>query len=314
MENLNFVGKRYWFIGGSLILIVIGMIALALFGLPLGIDFKGGARLEIQLPGATGLNTNTINTLLNDKGLKDAIVQLSKSDTNLADNDLVIIRSAEMNDATKTEIARALGEQFGITPNIFSFESVGPTVGQEVTWRAVGAVMIAALGIMLYISFAFRGVPNALRYGIAAIVALLHDVLIMLSATAILSKLFGWQVDALFLTATLTVIGFSVHDSIVVFDRLRENLSRTPKADYELVTNRSVLQSLSRSINTQLTAVFALLAVVLFGGTTLRHFVITMMIGMISGTYSSVCIAAPLLVIWQKREWQHWFGKKEKTA
>lgn len=193
------------------------------------------------------------------------------------------------------------------------FESVGPSVGQEVAQRAAGAVGLAALGILLYITYAFRGVEHAFRYGAAAIIAMLHDVILVIGIEAILGHYLGWEADALFLTALLTIIGFSVHDSIVVFDRIRENSRIYRRLPYETLVNHSIVQTLDRSINTQLTVMLTLLALALFGGSTIRHFVVILLIGVFSGTYSSIFNAAPILVVWENKEWKNWFRKKKPS-
>jgi len=168
----------------------------------------------------------------------------------------------------------------------------------------------------LYIAFAFRGIPHAFRYGTAAIIAMLHDVLVVVGIEAILGRVLGWEADSMFLTALLTVIGFSVHDTIVVFDRVRENSNIYRRIPYETVVNHSIIQTLSRSINTQLTVLLTLFALALFGGVTIRHFVTILLVGIFSGTYSSIFNAAPILVVWENREWNTWFRKKkpEETA
>jgi len=177
---------------------------------------------------------------------------------------------------------------------------------------------LAALGILLYITFAFRRVPQPFRFGTCAVVAMLHDVLVVLGTAAIFGILFNWEVDSLYLTALMTVIGFSVHDTIVVFDRIRENLSRMRGTKFEDVVNHSILQTLDRSINTQLTVLFTLAALLLFGGLTIQHFVATLFIGILSGSYSSIFNAAPLLVVWENNEigkfFGRLFGRKPATA
>ena len=196
-------------------------------------------------------------------------------------------------------------------------DSVGATIGQEVTLRAALAIAVAAIIVVVYITFAFRGMPNAFRNGVCAIIAEIHDVLIVFSLVMIGGLLWDWQIDALFLTALLTVIGFSVQDTIVVFDRIRENSSIYKRLPFETLVNHSIIQTLQRSINTQLMTVeFMLLALVLFGGITLRQFAVILLVGLFSGTYSSIFIAAPVLVVWENREWQNWFGrgKKRKQA
>ena len=299
---LNILRRRYWYFGISMLVMIPGILAVAMWGIPLAIDFTGGSKLEIKIEGDINLSTSSISTILDDNGFSDNFVQI-------ADNDIVIIRTKTMDDLSKGVVIEAFEDEFGLDVELLSFESVGPVIGREVAGRAVQAVGIAALGILSYVTYAFRGVKNSFRYGVCAIAALLHDATIVIGLTAILGQYFDWEVDALFLTALLTVIGFSVHDSIVVFDRIRENLSRYRRAEYESVVNLSVVQTLDRSINTQLTALFTLFALALFGGDSIFHFVVTMMIGLFSGTYSSLFNAAPILVVWEKREWRHWFRR-----
>ena len=299
---LNILRRRYWYFGISMLVMIPGILAVAMWGIPLAIDFTGGSKLEIKIEGDINLSTSSISTILDDNGFSDNVVQI-------ADNDIVVIRTKTMDDLSKGVVIEAFEDEFGLAVELLSFESVGPVIGREVAGRAVQAVGIAALGILGYVTYAFRGVKNSFRYGVCAIAALLHDATIVIGLTAILGQYFDWEVDALFLTALLTVIGFSVHDSIVVFDRIRENLSRYRRAEYESVVNLSVVQTLDRSINTQLTALFTLFALALFGGDSIFHFVVTMMIGLFSGTYSSLFNAAPILVVWEKREWRYWFRR-----
>ena len=299
---LNIIRRRYWYFGISLLVMIPGILAVTMWGVPLAIDFTGGSKLEIKIEDDINLSTSRIANVLNDNGFSDNVVQI-------ADNAVVIIRTKTMNDVSKGLVITALEDELGLAVELLSFENVGPVIGREVAGRAVQAVAIAAMGILAYITYAFRGVKNSFRYGLCAIAALLHDATIVIGLTAIFGKYFDWEVDALFLTALLTVIGFSVHDSIVVFDRIRENLNRYRRADYEAVVNLSVVQTLDRSINTQLTALFTLFALALFGGDSIFHFVVTMMIGLFSGTYSSLFNAAPILVVWEKREWRYWFRR-----
>jgi preprotein translocase subunit SecF len=167
---------------------------------------------------------------------------------------------------------------------------------------------------MLSITYTFRRMDNAYRYGVAAILALLHDLVLVLGAEAILGHFFGWETDTLFLTALLTVIGFSVHDTLVVFDRIRENTQIYRRVPYETLVNHSIIQTLDRSINTQLMVMFPLFAMALFGGSTIRHFVIILLLGLLSGTCSSIFTAAPILVVWENKEWQTWFKKNPAEA
>ena len=220
-------------------------------------------------------------------------------------------------DSLRGEILSAIEESVSDSVTVVRVDSVGATIGQEVTLRAALAIAVAAIIVVVYITFAFRGMPNAFRNGVCAIIAEIHDVLIVFSLVMIGGLLWDWQIDALFLTALLTVIGFSVQDTIVVFDRIRENSSIYKRLPFETLVNHSIIQTLQRSINTQLMTVeFMLLALVLFGGITLRQFAVILLVGLFSGTYSSIFIAAPVLVVWENREWQNWFGrgKKRKQA
>jgi len=304
---MKIIEKRYWYFLLSLLVMLPGLTGLAVWGLPLAIDFTGGSKLELRLPAASALTVEAVQALLAENGLENAIAQLSENNT-------VIVRSKAMEDATKGKLVAALEARFGGKSELLAFESVGPVVGAEVTWRAAQAVGVAALGILVYITYAFRGIDHAARYGVCAIIAMLHDVAMVVGITALLGHWLGWEVDALFLTALLTVIGFSVHDTIVVFDRIRENLLLHRRASYEAVVNHSMVQTLDRSINTQLTALLALLALALFGGSTTFRFVVTLMIGILSGTFSSIFNAAPILVVWENREWRTWFRRRSPAA
>jgi preprotein translocase subunit SecF len=300
---LNIVGKRYWYFGLSLLMIVPGVLALATWGLPLAIDFTGGSLLEVQFEGERTPQPAQVVDLYLELGLGEPLVQSAAQAE-------IIARSRTLDDTERQALVQAMGERFESSVTVLRFESVGPAVGEEVTRRAAGAVGLAALGILAYITYAFRSVPDAHRFGLAAIVAMLHDVAVVLGTAAILGRLFGWEVDSLFLTALLTVIGFSVHDTIVVFDRIRENQRLHRRLDFELLVNHSIVQTLDRSINTQLTVMLTLLALLLFGGVTTRHFVTVLLIGILSGTYSSIFNAAPLLVVWHNREWRQWFRRR----
>jgi preprotein translocase subunit SecF len=299
---LDIVGKRYWFFGLSALVIVPGLIALLAWGLPLAIDFTGGSLLEVHFESGHPPAPAEVVALYSELGVGDPQVQTAGT------SDLVV-RSREVTNERKIEILAAIESRFGGPVTELRFERVGATVGAEVAKRAAGAVALAAIGILLYITYAFRGVPHASRFGVSAIVAMVHDVAVVIGVEAILGHVLGWEVDSLFLTALLTVIGFSVHDTIVVFDRIRENQSIHRRLDFETLVNNSIVQTLDRSINTQLTVMLTLLALLLFGGVTTRHFVTILLVGVFSGTYSSIFNASPILVVWEKREWRQWFRR-----
>jgi preprotein translocase subunit SecF len=225
-------------------------------------------------------------------------------------DDTVLVRTRPMDPEAKAGIVGSLRDTFGPVEEL-RFESVGPAVGAEVTRTAAIAVAVAALFILIFIIFAFRKVPNAFRYGICAIAAMLHDILVTVGLFSIASLVLGWEADALFLTALLTVIGFSVQDTIVVFDRIRENIPRRRGEPYETIVNRSLLETIHRSLATQLNAIFVLVALLLFGGATMKQFVAVLLVGLLSGTYSSIFNAVPLLVVWETRRI---IGRPTKTS
>jgi preprotein translocase subunit SecF len=301
---LDIVGKRYWFFALSLFVIIPGVIALIIWGLPLAIDFTGGSLLEVRFESGTPPEPAQVVELYEEYDIGDPSVQTVGTDE-------ISARSKSIDDETAAILVDEMQARFDSPVTVMRFESVGPAVGAEVAERASGAVGLAALGILLYITYAFRGVPNAFRFGFAAIIAMIHDVAVVVGIEAILGHFLGWEVDALFLTALLTVIGFSVHDSIVVFDRIRENQRVHRRLDFETLVNHSIVQTLDRSINTQLTVMLTLLALLLFGGVTTRHFVTILLIGVFSGTYSSIFNASPLLVVWENHEWRDWFKRSQ---
>ncbi len=311
---MNIIKNRYLYFLISLLVIIPGLIFMVLNymdtgkALPLGIDFSGGSLLEVKFAG-TRPTTDQVQTAF-EKYAPDAspVIQPLGEDS-------YSIRSKAIDDATKGKIVSEFQTVAGNAVTVLAFSSVSASVGAEVEKAAGFAILLAAVFILGYIWFAFRGVNHAGRYGTAAIIAMFHDILVVVGVEAILAYFLGWEADAMFLTALLTVIGFSVHDTIVVFDRIRENSNVYRRIDYETLVNHSIVQTLVRSINTQLTVMFTLLALVLFGGESIRHFVIILLVGILSGTYSSIFNAAPILVVWENREWRTWFrGRNQAQA
>jgi preprotein translocase subunit SecF len=305
---MNIIGKRYFFFALSLVIIIPGMLILAINGLPLALDFTGGSLLEIKLASGEMPQPSQVISIYALEGIQDAQVQTTSSNT-------LIIRSSFIEDASRESILKSMEDEFGSSVEVIRLDSVGPTIGAQVASRAALAVAVAALVVVAFITWAFRGVEHAFRYGASAITAMVHDVLVVFSVVAIGSVLFGWELDALFLTALLTVIGFSVQDKIVVFDRIRENSRLLRKLEFEKLVNHSVVQTLQRSINTQLMTVeFLLLALAMFGGITLREFSVILLVGLLSGTYSSIFIASSMLVVWENKEWRNWFGRGKNKS
>ncbi len=295
----NIIEKRRWYFIISALVIVPGLIAMIYstvrFGTPvrLSIDFTGGALLELEFE--QPVQPGEVRQVFVDRGYTDTIVQTT------ADERTVLVRSDFLESEVKMEIKSALEDRYGPLEEL-RFESVGPTIGGEVTRAASMAVVTAAIVILGFIVVAFRRVPHAFRYGACATASLVHDLLVAMGFFSILGLFRGWQVDALFLTAILTVIGFSVQDTIVVFDRIRENIPKRRGEPFELIVNRSILETIHRSLATQLNAIFVMIAILLFGGATMKQFIATLLVGMLSGTYSSIFTAVPLLVVWEKGE------------
>jgi preprotein translocase SecF subunit len=298
----DIVGKRKWYFIASAVVIGMGVVAMILsavrYGSPvrLSVDFTGGAMLEVAFEQPVGVVA--VRQVFVDRGYGDTSVQTTE------DEHTALIRSKPLDPEEKEALKDALREQFGPLEEL-RFESVGPTIGQEVTRAAGTAVFAASLAILGFIWFAFRKVPNAFRYGTCAILAMFHDILVAMGFFAVMGLVRAWEVDALFLTAILTVLGFSVQDTIVVFDRIRENIRRRRGEPFETIVNRSILETVHRSLATQLNAIFVMIAILLFGGATIKQFIATLLVGMLSGTYSSMFTAVPLLVVWEKGEVGH---------
>lgn len=306
---LNIVNKRYLYFGLSLLLIIPGIISLIINGLRPGIDFAGGTAWDVLVPNQPqGVLVAAAREVFN-QGNFEGNVNIQVSPPDEQQRVFISARTPAVADGSeqKTTVVQALEKAFpGAT--LESFDTVGATVSAESRTQAVIAVLAASVAILVYLTLAFRKAPHPIRFGVAAIAAMLHDVLLVVGLASILGYLIGLEADALFLTALLTVISFSVHDTIVVFDRVRENLlHRRSDQSFEEVVNVSIVQTLARSINTQLTSLLTLLALLFFGGATIRDFVLILTIGLISGTYSSLFNAAQILVVWENgwgRDWK----------
>lgn len=304
----NLMDKRYWFFAFSLAVIIPGIIIIFLWGIPLSNDFRGGSLLEAQFAsGKTPLPADVIQAY-HEMEIPDVQVTTSGKD-------ILEIRSSPLSQDQLATVLQTLSQKFNDTVTARQFDSIGPTVAREVASRGVLVIIVSSILLTVYITLAFRGVPNAFRYGVCTVVALVHDILVLLSLAAITGRFFGWEVDTLFLTAVLTVIAFSAQDTIVVFDRIRENVELHRRLPFDKMVNHSVIQTLTRSVNTQVMAVdLLLLAMALFGGVTLRKFATILLVGMISGSYSSDFNAAPLLIVWENKEWKNWFRRKSADS
>lgn len=291
---MNLMKYKIWYFILSTAIIIPGLYFLLTSGLKLGIDFTGGALLEYKFE--KNINVNDLKQYISSQGIE--VGQITPSE-----DGIYIIRTKPLEQSKVNNLKANLNEKFGKTEER-RIEFVGPVIGSELRQKALIGVTLAAIVIVLYIAFSFRKVPkpaSSWRFGITAVLALVHDILVVVGLFAILGKFWGIEVDTLFVTALLTVIGFSVHDTIVVFDRVRENLTKNIGRKFIDVTNLSVVQTLGRSLNTSLTVVFVLLALLLFGGETLKWFVVALLVGIISGTYSSIFNATALLVWWEEK-------------
>lgn len=284
---------KFWFFVSGLILL-FGIVSLSLYGLKLGIDFKGGTLTEIKFDRA--YNQPSIKEALNKTGISGYQLQPSENNT-------LLIKTQALEKEKHDEMLAAIRESAGDFTEL-QFQSIGPTVGKELAKNAIYQLILVSLGIVFYIAYAFRKVPKPVtswRFGGAAIVALLHDLLFVLGVFSLLGHFKGVEIDSMFVTALLTVLGFSVHDTIVVFDRVRENLKIYGGQSIEFIINHSIAQTIVRSLNTSLTVLFVLFALLLFGGETIKYFVLALLVGIVVGTYSSIFIASPVLMLWQKR-------------
>jgi preprotein translocase subunit SecF len=295
---MNLVERRKIWFSISLLIILPGVIFMIWHQLtmgtplPLSIDYTGGTEWEIQFQQPVA-----------PTDVRQVFVNAGYPDTtafSIGNDRTVQIKLKSIEPDQKAQLVTALTQKFGQFDEL-SYRSIGPTIGTEVSRAAVMAVIAASILIMLYIAAAFREVSHPFRYGTAAIIALLHDVLVTISFWAIMNLVLGWEIDALFLTAVLTVIGFSVNDTIVIFDRIRENLRRYRNENFSTVANRSLIETAQRSVATQITVLLVLTAILIFGGATLQQFMATLLVGFISGTYSSIFNATQILVAWDEK-------------
>ena len=300
---VDIVGKRRWFFLISAIVIFPGIISLIIPpALNPGIDFTSGSVLNITF--VEPVSEADVRDQLTDLGHPEALIQ-KLGERGVFIRTKVLEQEVLREDGTVTS-EQALIEQ-RLTDNVEEIESreldtVSPIVARRTVRYAIIAVIVAAIGILAYVTWAFKGIPNPFRYGISAIVALIHDMLLIIGIFSILGKVLDTEVNAMFIVGLLTVLGYSVNDTIVVFDRIRENVARNIDRPMIGTVNASIMEVLGRSLNTSLTTLFVLLALLLFGGPTIRPFVLVLAIGVVVGTYSSICIASQFLIVWEQGE------------
>ena len=304
---MDFVGKRGWFFLASLITVIASLVSLILpGGLNAGLEFSGGSSITVVFQ--KDVSQSGLRSALEDLGHPDAMVQ------RLGEGNFFIrtrtLDEAEAGGQSEREvIISGLESALGSRVTRSELFSVSPSIASETVRNAIVILVIASGAILLYITWAFRRVPSPFRYGISAIIALLHDVVVVVGVFSIAGRYLDLEVNAMFIAGVLTIIGYSVHDTIVVFDRIRETLSRNVIKDLSTAINVSIEDTLGRSLNTSLTILFTILALMLFGGSTIIDFLVVLMIGIIVGTYSSICIASQILLIWENREWGQIFRK-----
>ena len=307
---MNIVGKRAWFFLFSALIILPGVISLSIPpALKPGIDFTSGSAMDITFAEPVSevdireelTSLDHTEALIQKTGSRSVFVRTNVLEQEIRDGDGTLIKASE-----QSLIVEALREN--VAPIEFTeFSSVSSIVAKETVRTAIIAVVVAAIFILGYVTWAFRSVPHSFRYGVSAIVALVHDMLVIIGVFSILSKLINMEVNAMFIVGLLTVLGYSVNDTIVVFDRIRENVARNVDRPLAGVVNNSIMESLARSLNTSFTTLFVLMALLLFGGPTIRGFLLVLATGVIVGTYSSICIASQFLVMWERGEIRRFF-------
>jgi len=296
----DIVGKRFRFFLISGAVILISIISLLSFGLKMGIEFSSGSMITLRFE--QEVEQADLKQELASLGYGNVIIQRTGEGN-------YIIRTERLTSEDRLKLEAALEAKFGKLTEA-EFYSVSPMIAEETTRNAGIAVLAAAIGILFYVTWAFHRMPKPFHYGTCAIIALIHDVLVAVGVFSIISAILNWEVNLMFITGTLAVIGYSVNNTVVVFDRIRENLTLNVSTDFEIVVNNSLVETLGRSINTSLTTLFVVLALLLFVGVTIQNFAIVLIIGIIAGTFSSLFIAPTLLVVWERGEWGRFIGRR----
>ncbi len=285
---MDIVGRRNWYFLLSLAIILPGIVSMAVFGFRLGIDFAGGDQYNLAF--TRPVQATTVQKEMDTFNVEATVQQAGPSG--------VLITTKPLSSAQETTIRADLAKTFPLDPSRSSYAQVGPTIARELVVGAGGLIAIASILIVIYLSIRFN-----YKFAICAILALLHDVFVLTGIYSILGKVLNLplgEINTLFVTAVLTVIGFSVHDTIVIFDRIRENLRQASRLTFEQNVNLSIIQSLARSVNTSMTVVFVLVALFLISPQNIKGFTLALLIGIVSGTYSSIFNASPLLVVWRR--------------
>jgi len=308
---IDFVGKKRWFFLISWILVIIGIVSLIIsqiqFGSPLrlGTDFAGGTSITLQFSPA-----------VEQSRLREEMAKLGYAEATIQDagEGSFIIHTQEITSDVAQTLAEELGAELNSQVEVADYYLASATVGAATARSALIAVIVASIAMLFYIVWAFRRMPKPFRWGSCAVIAIVHDVFITLGIFSLMGLLIGVEIDALFITGLLTIVGYSVNNIVVIFDRIRENKARVISSDFAITVNSSIVETLGRCLNTSLTTLFVILALFLFGGATIHHFVLVLLFGVVIGTYDSIFVAGPLLVVWEKGEWSALLPWAKKAA
>lgn len=288
---IDIVNKRNWFFLVSILLLIPGIISMIAFGFNMGIDFSSGTLMTLRFE--PNVEQSTLRDQMGQLGYGDATIQKT------SEGDF-LIRTKDLETEQKEALLSGLKSGLNTEVTVRDLNTVSPLVASEVARNAAIAVGIASIFMILYIAFAFRKMPNPFRWGLSAVIALLHDVLIVLGVFSILGWALGFQVDSMFITAMLTIVGLSINNTCVVYDRIRENVRKGVSKDFAVTVNASILETMARCLNCSLTVVLTCLAIYLFGGVTIQQFILALLVGVVLGVYNSIFVAGPLLVLWDR--------------
>ena len=288
---IDIVNKRNWFFLVSIFLLVPGIISMLVFGFRLGIDFSSGTVMTLRF--SQNVDQSALRQQMATLGYADATIQKT------SEGDF-LVRTKDINSEQKIALVDGLKKGLNLDVTIRDFNTVSPLVASEVARNAAIAVGIASLFMIIYIAFAFRHMPSPFKWGLSAVIALLHDVLIVMGIFSILGWLIGYQVDSMFIVAMLTIVGYAINNTCVVYDRIRENVRRGISKDFAVTVNASIVETIARCINTSLTVILTCLALILFGGVTIQQFIMALLVGVVVGIYDSIFVAGPLLVLWDR--------------
>ena len=288
---IDIVNKRNWFFLISIFLLVPGVISMIAFGFRLGIDFSSGTVMTLRF--SQPVDQSVLRQQMATLGYADATIQKT------SEGDF-LVRTKDIDTDQKIALIDGLKKGLDLEVTVRDFATVSPLVASEVARNAAIAVGVASLFMILYIAFAFRHMPNPFKWGLSAVIALLHDVLIVMGVFSILGWLIGYQVDSMFITAMLTIVGFGINNTCVVYDRIRENVRRGISKDFAVTVNSSILETMARCVNTSLMVILTCLALYIFGGVTIQQFIMALLVGVVVGIYDSIFVAGPLLVLWDR--------------